>query len=93
MEDLRRPRYRYDVVSRQAILDSISIFNPDVAKILIDECEIVATIHLHTIAFQANFPNCDGCLDEDGCPKRGWTAKELQAVRRSHSQRSTLVVI
>jgi hypothetical protein len=59
MEDLRRPRYRYDVVSRQAILDSISIFNPDVAKILIDECEIVATIHLHTIVFQANFPNYD----------------------------------
>jgi hypothetical protein len=57
MEDLRRPRYRYDVVSRQEILDSIPIFNLDVAKILIDECEIVATIHLHTIGFQANFPN------------------------------------
>jgi hypothetical protein len=36
---------------------------------------------------------CDRCLDEDGRPKRGWTAKELEAVRRSHSQRSTLVAI
>ena len=36
---------------------------------------------------------CDGCLDEDGCPKRGWTPKELEAVRRSHSQSSTFVVI
>ena len=27
---------------------------------------------------------CDSCLDEDGRPKRGWTAKELEAIPRSH---------
>jgi hypothetical protein len=33
------------------------------------------------------------CLDEDGCSTRGWFAQELEAVRRSHPRRSTLVAI
>jgi hypothetical protein len=59
MEDRRKPRYRYDARSRQEILDSIPILDPSVSHVIIDECEIVATIHLHTIAFQANFPTFD----------------------------------
>jgi hypothetical protein len=60
MEDRRKPRYRYDTMSRQDILASIPIHDPAVAELLIDECEIVATIHLHTIEFQSQFPNFEG---------------------------------
>jgi hypothetical protein len=60
MEDHRKPRYRYDTMSRQDILTSIPVYDPAVAELLIDECEIVATIHLHTIEFQSQFPNFDG---------------------------------
>src|SRR5271165_4239520 len=57
MEARRKPRYRYNAVSRKAILDSIAIHDLEIAERLIEECEIVATIHFHTITFQANFPN------------------------------------
>jgi hypothetical protein len=56
-EDRRPARYGYDPMSRQEILASIPIYDSDVAKTLMDECEIVATIHLHTIEFQSDFPN------------------------------------
>jgi hypothetical protein len=38
-------------------------------------------------------PCDDVCVDEDGCSMRGWTAKELEAILPSYSQRAAPVVI